>query len=101
MNIFIIAVINEEPERKRTWGWYERFEDAEKAVIENHTDIFECGYYDLAVIEEMPEGVCAIEENTWWYRAIYPPEGRYPVVERINAPARFEQDRCLTMSYAV
>ena len=28
MNIFLVAVVNGEPARKRTWGWYEKFKAA-------------------------------------------------------------------------
>ena len=91
MNIFLVAVVNEEPPRKLTWGWYEDFNDAQNVVLTNHTDIFERGYYTFAVIEEMPEGVMAIAKNEFWYRAIYPPEGADPKVERIQKPAIFEE----------
>ena len=43
------------------------------------------------MIEEMPEGVMAIAKNEFWYRAIYPPEGADPKVERIQKPAIFEE----------
>lgn len=39
MNIFLVAVVNHEPPRKRTWGWYEKLGEAERAVLENRTDI--------------------------------------------------------------
>ena len=92
MNIHLVVVIHDEPARRRTWGWYSNFEEAERAVLENYTDIFERGYYNLAVIEEMPEGVMAIAEKEWWYRAIYAPEATDPTVERIEKPAIFEQN---------
>ena len=97
MHIFLVAVIHEAEKRKRTWGWYEKFEDAERAVIENHTDIFERGYYDLAVIEEMPEGVLAVAESAVWYRAIYEAEAADPVVSRTEAPAAFEKQFNFTL----
>lgn len=74
------------------WGWYSRFEDAERAVLENHTDIFEHNYYDFACIEEMPEGVCSSASQAWWYKATYPegfdstPGGMYPHVTRTAPP---------------
>jgi hypothetical protein len=63
--IFFVTVLHDKQKRKRTWGWYLKFKDAEKAVLENHTDIFEMGYYNLAVISAFPEGVLAVEEMTW------------------------------------
>jgi hypothetical protein len=98
MNIFLVAVIHEKEKRKRTWGWYEKFADAERAVLENHTDIFERGFFDLAVIEEMPEGVMAVAENSWWYRASYQPKATEPKVEPIAPPASFAQQFNFTMN---
>jgi hypothetical protein len=95
--IFLVAVIHEESKRGRTWGWYQKFEDAERAVLENHTDIFERSYYDLGVIEEMPEGVLAVAEKVWWYRATYPTHSVDPEVERIECPATFKQQFGFTM----
>jgi len=97
MNIFFVTVLHKLGNRRRCWGWYEKFEGAEKAVLENHTDIFEVGYYDLAVIEEYPEGVMSLPEKLWWYKATYPegstPEERlkiYPTVIKLAAtPSQF------------
>jgi hypothetical protein len=90
-SIFLVAVLHSEKSlRYRTWGWYESFEDAETAVFENHTDIFECGYYDLAVIEEMPEGVMAFRENEWWYKAEYKLDNNTPVVTKCPKPEQLE-----------
>ncbi len=97
MNIYLVAVIHQGNKRKRTWGWYEKFEDAERAVIENHTDIFERGYYDLAVIEEMPEGVAAVEVEAFWYRAKYAQGKDDPVVTKIKRPSGFALNCCLTL----
>lgn len=95
--VFFVAVFkyDDDPKksRHRLWGWYSKFEDAEKAVLENHTDIFEHDYYDLACIEEMTEGVLSSAINVWWYKATYAPEfwknpALYnPSVERIEPPA--------------
>ncbi len=91
MKLFFITVLDNEGLRKRTWGWYEKFEDAENVVVNNLTDIFERGYYDLAVIEEMPEGILTFAENEFWYRAIYQPEATEPKVEKILKPFIFEK----------
>lgn len=92
-HVFLVAVMKRDPHtgntRQRTWGWYTNFPDAERAVVENHTDIFEANYYNLAVIEEIPEGVMAIAKNAWWYQATYsgdPQEVFNPQVQRIQAP---------------
>jgi hypothetical protein len=63
--IYMVTVVHPEEKRKRTWGWYAEFKDAETAVLENHTDIFELGYYSHAVIEKFPEGVMAISDEEW------------------------------------
>lgn len=91
--IFLVAVMKRDPNtgntRQRTWGWYTNFADAEQAVLENHTDIFEANYYNLAVIEEMPEGVMACAKNVWWYQATYPDNHQGlvdPSVQRIDPP---------------
>jgi hypothetical protein len=100
--IFFVTVLHDKQKRKRTWGWYLKFKDAEKAVLENHTDIFEMGYYNLAVISAFPEGVLAVEEMTWWYKATYPeiiPENTLvdPAVEQIESPDEFKQVCCLAI----
>ena len=90
MNVFLVAVVNADPKRSRTWGWYENFEDAEKSVLNNCTDMFECGYYEYAVIEEMPEGVLAVVANEFWFQAVYyAGHVMEPKVERIQKPASF------------
>ena len=97
MTIFLVTVLRVETgeERHRTWGWYLRFEDAEKSVLENHTDIFERGYYSLAVIEEYPERVCAVNRNSWWYQATYTNTDEEPVVKKIDVPEDFTQICCI------
>lgn len=98
--IFFVAVYeSERPYRaggNRTWGWYETFEEAERAVLENHTDIFECTY-DYAVIEEVGPGVMALGEVRQWYRADFknrnPPGGHSPTVTRCDPPA-FAEGTC-------
>ena len=77
-NIYTITAIglwsNKYPEkagqhRKRIWGWYSNFYEAEEAVIENVTDMNEAGYYPWIVIEEVSEGICPItmEDKAKWY----------------------------------
>lgn len=55
--------------RWRCWGYYLDAETAKKCVLENWTDIFEDGYYNVAVIEAIPEGVVPIgTQEIGWYR---------------------------------
>jgi len=60
--IFVIHTIfieNGELKRQCAWGYYFDYISAEKAVLENHTDIYECGYYNYAVIAELKPGTVA------------------------------------------
>ena len=54
--------------RSRTWGWFPNLTTAETAVVQNHGDIYEAGYYDLAVLEEFPWGPLALARSEIWYR---------------------------------
>jgi hypothetical protein len=78
----------------RLWSLFKNFESAEKCVLENQGDIFEC-YYDRALIEEVP----VIEDNDnselydiipkqYWYEADFSdPDGvNYPIIKKIPAP---------------
>lgn len=75
--IFVVSVLKwplsdcgeDWPVRCRTWGWYEEVGEAQRAVLENRTDIFESLYYDTAVIEAVGEGVMAEPIPQGWYRA--------------------------------
>jgi hypothetical protein len=54
--------------RSRTWGWYERFEDAAKCVENNWGDIYE-REYNYALIEKVAEGVLMgvdLPEEHWF-----------------------------------
>lgn len=98
MTIFTVTCIGnvQEPQyesrRDRTWGFFLKFEDAEKAVLANATDMFEMGYYTHAVIEEVPEGILVHHKVKQWYFADYskakPREGYLPepVVAKIDEP---------------
>ena len=54
-------------EHKRTWGWHPSLERAIRAVMDNETDMFERGYYNMAVIEERPAGTMAFARNGHWF----------------------------------
>lgn len=51
-------------------GWFPTEEDARNVVLNNGCDIFECGYYTMAVIEKVPPGQYAIgtREMIWYHR---------------------------------
>jgi len=56
----------------RNWGWFPTKAQAEDIIINNITDIFEHGYYNYAMINEVPPGICVghlRKEN--WYIAHY------------------------------
>jgi len=96
---------NKFPIRKaeRLWFFYTRFEDAEKCVLENQTDIFEY-YYNIALIEEhyvrdpadppLP-GTDILCAKQWWYLATYKEDdeldsGPNPTVTAIDQPVGFK-----------
>lgn len=77
-----------EPSRPRVWGWYASIHDAEIAILTNATDMFECGYYNYAIIEEVDEGVLPICRNVGMYKAIYDKEhSNDPLVSKVKKPA--------------
>ena len=60
----------------RTWGFYYDFNKAFRAVVENHTDMNECGYYDYAIIEAHEQGLLSCKDpfdkaNQMWFKAKY------------------------------
>lgn len=58
-------------ERQRTWGWFEDFKYAEECVLSNATDIYEMGYYNTVVLEEMISGPMAYAKSEVWYSATH------------------------------
>ncbi len=72
--IYLVTVLTDhERKRKggptsRLWGWYPTFDEAEKSILENHGDLFEC-LYDYAVIESLAPGVQRIAKVEKWYKA--------------------------------
>jgi hypothetical protein len=87
--IYTVVVINGKTQNNRTWGWFADFNDAERLILANGTDIFEMGYYDHAVIEAVPEGVCVLAEDRQWYFADYGEKPDYrdePKVSRVEKP---------------
>jgi hypothetical protein len=52
---------------KNTVGWFKKFEDAEKSVLENCLDMYE-GEYEYTVIEESFEGLLSFDDKGHWYK---------------------------------
>ncbi len=72
--IYFVTVIGTKKDgsrRDRCWGWYSDPVKAEADILVNATDMFECGYYDYAVIEEVKEGLCQFPVATQWFFADY------------------------------
>lgn len=70
----------------RTWGYFTTLQRAEHVVLENRTDIFESGYYDYAVIEQVRDGLYAAAnaKERWWFRVRR--ESNQLQVERAEEP---------------
>jgi hypothetical protein len=106
----IQADLSENPRRfikdQRLWFLYSKFEDAEKCVLENHSDIFEY-YYNFAVIEEVyvidPSSPRKKDEGNyvpkqWWYKADFSAgrEGdHHPVITSVEQPKCMENICCI------
>lgn len=66
--------------RSRTWGYFLELEVAVRAVQENDADIYEDGYYNLALLEMVPWGTLSIPEAELWFQVDYDrPNGAYAV----------------------
>jgi hypothetical protein len=78
--------------RHRTWGWFPTLKDAEEAVMTNDGDMYEMGYYNTAVIEEVEWGSCALAKAEHWYTAPYlrDTEGDKYDVKKIDKPSCLE-----------
>ena len=77
---------------------YARFEDAEKAVLENRGDIFE-NYYNYALIEETwvidhsvpnEEAKNWFPPKEWWYKASWDDEGEI-TIEKTTKPESLDR----------
>jgi hypothetical protein len=93
-SIYLVTVLSlqgAEIVRSRTWGWFAKFTDAEKAVLENHTDLFEMHYYTHAVIEEYPPGLLAIAKTERWYKASYSRKRHGPLVAPVKKPRQLKR----------
>jgi hypothetical protein len=52
----------------RTVGWFKTEEEAKEIVENNCGDIYECGYYQYAVVEEYESGLYIMSYEKQWYR---------------------------------
>lgn len=79
--IYVVTTIRSDPEtnRIRTIAWTAELGDALRIVQDNMGDIAESGYYDLAVIEEIFEGVYPIASRQWWWKWISKSERWIPI----------------------
>jgi hypothetical protein len=72
-SIFVLTVLLVEPhgsvKRQRTWGWFPTLPLAEEAVLENHGDMYEDGYYNMAILEEFAWGASVIASTEHWFSA--------------------------------
>lgn len=68
--------------RDRTWGYFFNFEDAQQSILENHTDMFENGYYNFGLISEIPQGICVSPSkiSQHWYIAKYQKDTDKPTI---------------------
>lgn len=53
--------------RQRMWGYYKDLKTAQDCIKENWTDIYENGYYNFALINEMEEGVTISPKKQHWF----------------------------------
>ena len=70
MKIYTITVGKQDPawaiDSPRCVGYYQDLEIAHEAVLKNAGLMFE-DCYNVAVIEEVPEGIHAFPREEWWY----------------------------------
>jgi hypothetical protein len=72
--IYTITVLNYDFDKghikdSRCWFYWHTLSVAKRSVLENYTDMFECGQYNLAVIEELKPGFNVVLSKEWWYAA--------------------------------
>lgn len=83
-------------ERSRCWGWFPTFKEAEQCIMENWCDIYEYGYYNVALIEEVPAGVPGIPPVEHWYAVDFDGENDKYVIEKIDKPEKLSGIRCFS-----
>lgn len=104
-SVFVMGVLkgfspenNNKNNSSRAWGIYKHFKDAEEAILNNYTDIFE-HFYNYAVIEEIPVIDFSNTKqnyfytiNEWWYEATYDPNDYEKIeIKKIQKPEHLKQ----------
>lgn len=93
--IFTITTLHsKKTRRRRSWGWFDEFNKA-KICMEGNSDIFECGFYDLAVIEELSEGITLKASSQYWFSAEYDSEDGQYTINHIAKPSRFAKEHLI------
>lgn len=91
MSIFLVTTMyrGENDEHQRTVGYFLDKSFAEETVLNNYGDIYEHGHYNLAVIEEVPEGLYQYDIEPDWYSVEFgrdeDSQARY-TVRKIDTP---------------
>lgn len=62
-----IETDNEAQNDARTIGYFRTFAEAHDKVMSNAGDMFECGYYQYAVISRMGQGLYRMPQEIQWY----------------------------------
>jgi hypothetical protein len=70
-HVYFVTTLQLEPEnvkRSRCVGYFLKPADAFTCVEENWGDIYENGYYEYAVVEEVKPGIYSYPRKEWWYK---------------------------------
>jgi hypothetical protein len=95
--IYTITVLHsKKTRRRRTWGWFGDYEAARRCIMENRGDIYECGFYNLVVIEELPEGTIISADKQDWFSVEYDfDDGGTYIVVPIHKPLKFAKEHLI------
>jgi hypothetical protein len=93
--IVVFYVAGGEVKRDRCWGYFKEHRHAVRAVMEDEGHIYEHGYYNLALIEKVSEGVLPKSEGQEWFKVSYR-AGKH-TVEPIEKPEWAEVFYCLSI----
>jgi hypothetical protein len=94
-SIFALTVIERDGSGTRTWAWFPTFEEAVESIQKSPEWYFEHGYYQYAVIEEVPAGplLGKIYKATWYEAKFdptksdfYPDDANYEIIAIPEAP---------------
>ena len=89
--IFTIPTIRDFlTEPNRCVGFYFEIEKAIEAVLDNHQDIYEMGYYPYCVIESVKDGIYSLDRIEYWFKWNIDKYG----YEKINKPDKFYNHVC-------